>query len=242
MPRFSTPPERPRLFDASPRGSLRDSTRPGSLRAGSARRNPWRDRDATRRDPSRPLRAPTRPLRGPFATARAARRLVPRYHCSMLPTLPTLAAIDLETLRLDILGRLLMAVVLGGAIGLEREQKGKEAGLRTHILICLGAALFTIISVEMIDPAGNGPPGDVSRIAANVVTGVGFIGAGVILQSRGRVRGLTTAATIWTVAALGVATGAAQYVAAVGAAALMLVVLIPLRWWERRSREPEPED
>jgi len=160
----------------------------------------------------------------------------------MLSTFAAVAAIDLEALRLDILGRLLMAVVLGGAIGLEREQKGKEAGLRTHILICLGAALFTIISVEMIDPAGNGPPGDVSRIAANVVTGVGFIGAGVILQSRGRVRGLTTAATIWTVAALGVATGAGQYVAAVGAAVLMLVVLIPLRWWERRGGESEPED
>ncbi|HUG42577.1 MAG TPA: MgtC/SapB family protein [Longimicrobiales bacterium] len=160
----------------------------------------------------------------------------------MLPALAALAALDLEALRLDVLGRLVLAVILGGAIGLEREQQGKEAGLRTHILICLGAALFTVISVEMIDPAGNWPPGDVSRIAANVVTGVGFIGAGVILQSRGRVRGLTTAATIWTVAALGVAAGAAQYVAAVGATVLMLVVLIPLRWWERRSEASEPED
>lgn len=160
----------------------------------------------------------------------------------MLPLLSAFAAVDLEALRLDVLGRLLIAVVLGGVIGLEREQKGKEAGLRTHILICLGAALFTIISVEMIDPEGNWPPGDVSRIAANVVTGVGFIGAGVILQSRGRVRGLTTAATIWTVAALGVATGAGQYVAAVGAAVLMLLVLIPLRWWERRGEESVSED
>ncbi len=148
---------------------------------------------------------------------------------------------DLDFLRLDILGRLVTAVLLGGAIGMEREQKGKEAGLRTHILICLGAALFTVLSVEMVDPTAR-VPSDVTRIAANVVTGVGFIGAGVILQSQGRVRGLTTAATIWTVAALGVAVGAGQYVAAIGATVLMLLVLIPLRWWERRHGPQSDDD
>ncbi len=139
-------------------------------------------------------------------------------------------------LQLDLLLRLLTAVILGAAIGIEREMHGKQAGLRTHTLIALGAALLTVMSVRIPAPyAAAYHTGDVSRIAANIATGVGFLGAGVILHSRGRIIGLTTAATIWVVAAIGVASGAGEYVAAIGTALLVMVVLVPLRWWERRA-------
>ena len=138
-------------------------------------------------------------------------------------------------LQLDLLLRLLTAVVLGAAVGIERELHGKQAGLRTHTLIALGAALLTVMSVRIPAPfAAAYHTGDVSRIASNIATGVGFLGAGVILHSRGRIIGLTTAATIWVVAAIGVAAGAGEYVAAVGTCLLVIVVLVPLRWWERR--------
>jgi putative Mg2+ transporter-C (MgtC) family protein len=143
-------------------------------------------------------------------------------------------------LHLEVLGRLLMATALGGAIGFERELTGKAAGLRTHILICLGAALFTIMSLELPSPATPAlPRGDVSRIAANIVTGVGFLGAGAILHSQGQIRGLTTAATIWVVSAIGMAAGAGEYVIATGTATLVLLVLWPLRWWERHRGPTE---
>ena len=116
--------------------------------------------------------------------------------------------------------RLLLATCLGAAIGLQRELSGKEAGLRTNILICLGAAIFTVLSTLAF------PGGDPSRIAAGVVTGIGFIGAGVILhRTGGAVTGLTTAATIWAVAGIGVAAGAGKYIIAVVATALVLLVL-----------------
>lgn len=97
---------------------------------------------------------------------------------------------------------IVLAVVLGAAIGIEREFSGKAAGLRTNVLICLGAAAFTIISKRMA-----GGDDSLTRIAAQVVTGVGFLGAGAIIQDRGGVHGLTTAATIWFVASLGMACG-----------------------------------
>jgi len=131
-------------------------------------------------------------------------------------------------LRIDLLGRLLLAVLLGAAIGVEREITGKEAGLRTTILICLGAALLTELSSALA------PDSDPTRISANIVTGIGFLGAGVIMRERGHVRGMTTAATIWVTAAIGIATGGGQYVAAVGTTLLVLATLVPLRWWERR--------
>ncbi len=146
--------------------------------------------------------------------------------------LPALA----QALQLEVLLRLLTAVVLGAAVGSERELHGKQAGLRTHTLIALGAALLTIMSIKI--PATYAAlyhTGDVSRIASNIATGVGFLGAGVILHSRGRIMGLTTAATIWVVAAIGVAAGAGEYVPACGACLLVLVVLVPLRWFERRA-------
>lgn len=123
-------------------------------------------------------------------------------------------------MRLDLLGTLLLAVLLGGAVGLEREMKGKAAGLRTNILICVGATLFTQLSVLM-----TGTIGDPSRIAAQIVTGVGFIGAGTILRARGGITGLTSAATIWAVAAIGVALGAGAVFEAAGVTLLLLLVL-----------------
>ena len=123
-------------------------------------------------------------------------------------------------LRLDLLAALAMAVALGGVIGLERELKGKPAGLRTNILICLGATLFTDLSRQL---AGAG--GDPARIAAQILPGVGFIGAGTILHARGSITGLTSAATIWIVAAIGMALGAHAYVEAFGTAVLVIVVL-----------------
>jgi putative Mg2+ transporter-C (MgtC) family protein len=135
-----------------------------------------------------------------------------------------------DLIRLDLLGSLLLAAVLGATIGLEREITGKEAGLRTMMLICIGSALLTELSVSM----ATGSLSDATRISAAIVSGIGFLGAGVIITDRGRVRGLTTAATIWVVAAIGIACGAGQYVEAIGTTVLVLVVLVPLRWWERR--------
>jgi len=117
--------------------------------------------------------------------------------------------------------RLLLSVVLGGVIGFEREREKKPAGLRTHILICLGACLFTVVSIY-------GFGGDIARVAAGVVTGIGFIGAGAIIRGgrEGVIAGLTTAATIWSVAGIGLAAGAGLYLVAVVATLLILLVLI----------------
>jgi putative Mg2+ transporter-C (MgtC) family protein len=115
-----------------------------------------------------------------------------------------------------------LAVVLGATIGLEREISGKAAGLRTNILICVGAAVFTIISKQMAAEHS----GSVTRIAAQIVTGVGFLGAGAIIQDRGGVHGLTTAATIWLVASIGMACGAGFYrLAAIGTGIAMVVLI-----------------
>ena len=126
---------------------------------------------------------------------------------------------------------IVLAVVLGAAIGVEREFSGKAAGLRTNILICLGAAVFTIISKRM---AGEGD--SLTRIAAGVVTGVGFLGAGAIIQDRGGVHGLTTAATIWFMACLGMACGAGLYELAVISTLLAIFILIGLRLIHRSLR------
>lgn len=129
-----------------------------------------------------------------------------------------------QVLRFDILGGLLLAILLGGAIGLERELSAKPAGLRTNILICVGATLYTQMSIAV-----SGGQGDPGRIAAQIVTGVGFLGAGTILHTRGTVTGLTSAATIWLVAAIGVAVGAGAIYEAAGATLLVLLVLRALR-------------
>lgn len=118
--------------------------------------------------------------------------------------------------------RLGVAFLIGSIIGAERERHKKAVGLRTLILISVGSALFTILSIRISVFFGGEP----SRIAANIVSGIGFLGAGVILEDRGRVVGLTTAATIWLTAALGMAAGAGEYLLAVGATAISIVVLI----------------
>jgi putative Mg2+ transporter-C (MgtC) family protein len=123
----------------------------------------------------------------------------------------------------DILS-VLLAVILGAAIGLEREASGKAAGLRTNVLICLGAAVFTIISRQM----GRGGDASMTRIAAQIVTGVGFIGAGAIIRDRAGIYGLTTAATIWLVASIGMACGAGMHILAVTSTLIAVVVLIGL--------------
>jgi uncharacterized membrane protein YhiD involved in acid resistance len=142
-----------------------------------------------------------------------------------------------DVLRLTLLIKLLLAALLGGAIGFEREIAGKPAGLRTNILICVGAALFTHLSITIAQigftPDGR-PYGDTTRIAAQIVSGIGFLGAGAILHAHGAIVGLTTAATIWVVAAIGAAVGAGAYVEGIGTSALILLVLVGLRPVERR--------
>ncbi len=118
--------------------------------------------------------------------------------------------------------KLIVALVLGGIIGAERERYKKAAGLRTLILISVGSALFTILSLKMVGPSGENP----GRIAANIVVGIGFLGAGVILEEHGRIVGLTTAATIWIAAAIGMGAGAGEFVLAAITAGLVMVVLL----------------
>ena len=151
-----------------------------------------------------------------------------------------------QSLRLDLLGRLLLAAILGGLIGLEREFRSKPAGLRTNLLICVGAALLMEVSMSVASlaegaPRADGTPvgGDPGRIAAQIVSGIGFLGAGTILQSKGSVIGLTTAATIWVVAAIGMAVGASEYVEAIGASVLVGLSLVVLaRVEDRLIRQP----
>ena len=123
--------------------------------------------------------------------------------------------------ELEMVLRLLLAVGLAALIGLERQHAGKPAGLRTHLLVCIGAALFTIASIY-----GFGESGDAARVAAGVVAGVGFLGAGAIISTReGMLVGLTTAASIWAVAAIGLAAGAGLYILAPVATAVVMIVL-----------------
>src|SRR5436305_5371308 len=128
------------------------------------------------------------------------------------------------------LTRLVLAAALGGAIGLEREVKHKPAGLRTNLFICVGAAMFTVLSDRLAMTYG----GDHTRIAAQIIPGIGFIGAGSILHSRGSVTGLTTAATLFVVASIGMAAGGGLYVVAIFATILVAVALTLLGWFETR--------
>jgi putative Mg2+ transporter-C (MgtC) family protein len=141
-----------------------------------------------------------------------------------------------EIFQVELLGKLVLAVVLGGAIGLERELKGKPAGLRTNILICMGAALLTDVSLSIGLSANGLRVGDPARLAAQIVSGVGFLGAGTIMQGSGMVTGLTSAATIWVVAAIGITIGAGDYIAATGAGILVTTVLAGLGRMEHSLR------
>jgi len=129
-----------------------------------------------------------------------------------------------------VVGRLLLAALLGGVVGLERELRHKPAGLRTIMLISLGAALFTIISSQMASNFG----GDHTRIAAQIITGIGFIGAGVVIRERGGIMGITSAATIFVIASVGMACGAGMPVTAVFTTLLLLVALVALGFAEDR--------
>jgi putative Mg2+ transporter-C (MgtC) family protein len=126
--------------------------------------------------------------------------------------------------------RLVIAAFLGGAIGLEREMKRKPAGLRTNMFICFGAAMFTILSEELASQW----TGDHTRIAAQIIPGIGFIGAGSILHSRGSVTGLTTAATLFVVAGIGMAAGGGLYVPAIFATIMILLALNVLGYMEAK--------
>jgi putative Mg2+ transporter-C (MgtC) family protein len=130
---------------------------------------------------------------------------------------------DIELIR-----RLITAALLGAALGFERELRQKDAGLRTNILISVGAALFTLMSIEI-----SGPSGDPGRIAAQIVTGIGFLGAGAIIRTDGGIQGLTTAATVWVNAAVGVAAGGGQYHLAFIATGITLTALLVLQPIER---------
>src|SRR5438876_2780409 len=125
--------------------------------------------------------------------------------------------------------RLTVAAILGGIIGLERSLKHKAAGLRTNMFICFGSAMFTILSVELAGEFS----GDHTRIAAQIIPGIGFIGAGSILHARGGISGLTTAAPLFVVASLGMACGGGLYLPAVFATILILLALQLLGWFER---------
>jgi putative Mg2+ transporter-C (MgtC) family protein len=134
---------------------------------------------------------------------------------------------------LEVVGRLLLAAVLGGAVGLERELHEREAGLRTHLLVAVGAALFTLVSAyawhDFQFSRAGGVTFDPTRIAAQIVTGIGFLGAGAIIRQGASIRGLTTAATLWVVAAIGLSAGAGYYAAAVATTVIVLASLWPLR-------------
>ena len=123
--------------------------------------------------------------------------------------------------QLEIALRLVVALVLGGIIGWERELQRMPAGFRTHALVGLGSAVFTVVSAFAFE----GPGADPTRIAAQIVSGIGFLGGGAILHHGGTVRGLTTAASLWAVAAVGMAAGAGLYVLAVVSAVLVIVAL-----------------
>jgi putative Mg2+ transporter-C (MgtC) family protein len=126
--------------------------------------------------------------------------------------------------------KLIIAALLGGLIGLEREIRDKPAGLRTNMLVCMGASQFMVISMKAAQMFG----GDPMRIAAQIITGIGFLGAGAVLHSHGFVMGLTTAATIWVVAGVGMALGAGMYGTAVAASVIAVVTLSLFSMVERR--------
>ena len=142
----------------------------------------------------------------------------------------------MDNMTFDFILRILVAALLGGAVGLEREYRDKAAGFRTHFLVALGSALFMIISAYGFSQALVSAEHrlDVSRVAAQVVSGIGFIGAGTIIFQKNAVRGLTTAASIWVTAAIGLACGAGMYMLAAVATLLVLLGLEAFNYFLRR--------
>ncbi len=157
-----------------------------------------------------------------------------------LSAIPTLS-------DLDVFGRLVVAAVLGGAIGVEREIRDREAGIRTHLLVALGSGLFTIMSAygfhAFLTSGDAVVRADPTRIAAQIVTGIGFLGAGAIIREGLSVRGLTTAGSLWVSAAIGMAAGAGWYAAAIATTLLTILALWPLRLFAYRVIERiKPEE
>lgn len=138
--------------------------------------------------------------------------------------------VDLPTMVM----RLCVSLVLGAAVGVERQTRRRDAGMRTFTLICLGSTLAMLISIWIPQTFPNFLNGDPGRIAAQVLSGIGFLGAGAIIQSRGSVHGLTTAACIWAVAVIGLAVGAGMYAGAAISTAILILVLLSLEKLERR--------
>ncbi|MDD5585305.1 MAG: MgtC/SapB family protein [Candidatus Omnitrophica bacterium] len=130
--------------------------------------------------------------------------------------------------------RLLLAFVLGSAIGLERERKGGSAGLRTHILVCVGSTLIMLVSIYIYDMYKGAAPVDPGRIAAGVVTGIGFLGAGTIMRGGKDIKGLTTAASVWVSSAIGLAVGCGFLSAAFATTMITVITLALLKWLEHR--------
>jgi len=146
----------------------------------------------------------------------------------LIPSSFHFSQIDQELLSMGTAARLVAASLLGGAIGLERERRHKASGLRTNMLLCMGCAFFTLLSAVL---AGDGNP-DKGRVASNIVQGIGFLGAGLILHTRDRVVGLTSAATVFVVASIGMACGAGLYIEAVLATVITLISLIFIGYLE----------
>jgi putative Mg2+ transporter-C (MgtC) family protein len=147
----------------------------------------------------------------------------------------------------EFLGRLLLAALLGGAVGLEREIHGRPAGIRTYLILSLGTALLMVLSEHLLlayraHYPGLGIQGDPGRIAGQAITGIGFLGAGVIIRYKDTIRGLTTAACVWLVCSVGLAVGAGFYLVGVAVTLLTLVALIGLKAGERRMRKDWFED
>ena len=132
-------------------------------------------------------------------------------------------------LQLDLAARLIGAAILGAIIGIERERHEHPAGIRTHMLVSIGSAAFTVLSIYSF-----GEGSDPGRVAAQIVTGIGFLGAGSILKGGGTIHGLTTAASLWVVAAVGMAAGAGAWGVAVATTIIVLISLWPLQEIERR--------
>ena len=143
----------------------------------------------------------------------------------------TFTSLQQQSVVYGALGRLFFACLLGALIGLEREFKRKSAGVRTNLLICLGSAFFTLLSAVL---AGDANP-DKGRVASNIVQGIGFLGAGLILHNRNRISGLTSAACVWVVASIGMACGAGLYGAAAMATAIAIFTLETVGFFERRA-------
>lgn len=146
----------------------------------------------------------------------------------------------IQALQLELALRIAIGFLLGAIIGVERERWSKAAGLRTHMLVAGGSAIFTVVSANLFDTIGQSR--DPARVAAQIVTGIGFLGAGAIIRSGGSVTGLTTAATIWVAAGLGMLAGVGAYSLALVSVVFTLIALVLPHKWLRRDRTPTDED